>query len=376
MGRRAKGVKVVWRNGIGYARFTWAKERHFVSTGETDRGRAKAEADRIYAEIVSGRRRKVSAAVRVSAPLEDLFGDWLATLEGVLDVETLRTYRVTYVAGHFLGFFGKLDDVADESQVDAYARARMRKVLKSTVFKELGALRGFLRWAKMEGFITAIPTFPEFPKTSKGRRSGPQRAKANEMTEAQVVTAIAALPALSSRISKADRHRFAVRARFVVMYETGLRPATLDALRLGEHWSVGDTVMVIPDEDDKTRYGRTLTLTPMTIAALHDTVKALGLVDGDRIFGTHDYRTYLAAAGQAAGIAKLTDYDFRHARGTHLANRGAALPGIAYQLGHTQLTTTNKYAHTTKAAGDTALTVGSALDTDSGAVTDQEGSDR
>lgn len=362
MGRRAKGVKVVWRNGIGYARFTWAKERHFVSTGETDRGRAKAEADRIYAEIVSGRRRKVSAAVRVSAPLEDLFGEWLATLDGVLDVETLRTYRVTYVGGHFLDFFKKLDDVADESQVDAYARTRMRKVLKSTVFKELGALRGFLRWAKMEGFITAIPAFPEFPKTSKGKRSGPQRSKANEMTEAQVVTAIAALPALSSRISKADRHRFAVRARFVVMYETGLRPATLDALTLGIHWGVDWMWLDIRDEDDKTRYGRTLTLTDAALAALRDTVRALGLVNGALIFGAHDYRTYLAAAGKAAGVPTLTDYDFRHARGTHLANRGASLPGIAYQLGHTQLTTTNKYAHATKTAGDAALTAGSALD--------------
>lgn len=370
MGRKAEGLKVVWRDGIGYARFTWAKKREFVSTGESDPGRAKAEAERIYSEVVGGKRRKVSAAVRVSAPLLDLFGDWLATLEGVLDAQTLKTYRVTYVGRHFLDFFVKLDDVADESQVDAYARARLRKVLRSTVHKELGALRGFLRWAKMEGFITALPPFPEFPKTAKGKRSGSQRAKANELTEAQVLAAIAALPAISSRISSRTRHRFAVRARFVVAYETGLRPATLDALVLGEHWSVGNGWLTIPDEDDKSRYGRTVALTYGAASALIETARALGLKDGDLIFGQHDYRTYIKAAGGVALVKKLAPYDFRHARGTHLANRGAALPGIAYQLGHTQLTTTNKYAHATRAAGDLALTAGGALD--SGAIPDQE----
>lgn len=367
MGRKPEGLKVVWRERvdgtpIGHARFTWAKERHFISTGESDPRRAQEEAERIFAEVVSGRRRKVSAAVRVSAPLLDLFGDWLATLEGVLDQATLKTYRVTYVGRHFLDFFAKLDDVADESEVDAYARARLRKVLRSTVHKELGALRGFLRWAKMEGFITTIPPFPEFPKTAKGKRAGTQRAKANELTEAQVVASIQALPAISARISKKDRKRFAVRARFVVMYETGLRPATLDALRLGAHWNVGQWTLDIPDEDDKTRFGRSIGLTKEAILALHGTVQALGLEPGDLIFGAHDYRTYLKAAGGVALVKRLAPYDFRHARGTHLANRGAALPGIAYQLGHTQLTTTNKYAHATKAAGDLALTAGGALD--------------
>ena len=144
----AAPARSTWsRSALGCAAsfFTWAKKRYFISTGESDRGRAQVEAERIYAEVVSGRRRKVSAAVRVSAPLLDLFGDWLATLEGVLDAQTLKTYRVTYVGRLFLDFFAKLDDVADESQVDAFARARLRKVLRSTVHKELGALRGFLK---------------------------------------------------------------------------------------------------------------------------------------------------------------------------------------------------------------------------------------
>jgi site-specific recombinase XerD len=89
------------------------------------------------------------------------------------------------------------------------------------------------------------------------------------------------------------------------------------------------------------------------------------------IFGRHDYRVYLREAGLDDELrTQLAAYDFRHARGTHLVDRGAALSGVAYQLGHTQVSTTSKYAHATKRAGDAALAVGGADLT--GALPDQE----
>ncbi len=359
MGRHAEGWKLVWRNGYGHVRFTFNKTRHFISTGEGDPTRAREAAARIYAEVISGKRRKVAAAIRVIQPLETLFAEWLASLEGVLDPETVKTYRNTYVPTHFVPHFGSFDAI-DDASIDAYARGRLRAVLRKTVYKELGALRGFLRWCRMEGFIAALPAFPEFPKTAKGKRSGPQRAKANPLTEAQVRDAILRLPFLSARVSKKDRRLFAVRPRFVVAYETGLRPSTLDALSVPEHWQPGSDVLVVTDEIDKTRFGRELTLTKDARAALEATVLALGIAKGP-IFGRHDYRSHLKAAGLDGDLASpLAPYDFRHARGTHLVDRGAALSGVAYQLGHTQVTTTNKYAHATKRAGDAALDAGGA----------------
>ncbi len=355
MGRHAEGLKVAWRNGYAYARFTWKKTPYFLATGERDPVRAKAEAERIYADVISGRFRKVAAAVRSSRPLDEFFAEWLATLEGVLDHETIKTYRVTYVPTHFLPFFGTFERASDAAAVDAYARARLRKVKRKTMQKELGALKGFLRWARLEGFIDRLPDWPDLPRSSKGIRSGTQREKAIELSEAQVRAAILSMPILSARISKADRHRFVVRPRFVVAYETGLRPATLDGLRVPDHWRPGSNALVIPDELDKARFGRTLTLTPAARAALEATCQVLGLTSG-LLFGTHDYRTYL----KRAGVPGLAAYDFRHARGTHLLDRGATLTGAGYQLGHTQQTTTAKYVHATRAAGDAALAVGGA----------------
>jgi integrase len=368
MGRRAKGFSILWRDGWGVCRFTWQGRRYFVATGERDPDRAQAKGAQIYAEVTSGRRRNVAAAVRVLEPLEVLFARWLGSLEGVLDEATVKTYRRVYVPTHFMPFF-KSFDALDEVAIASYARSRVRVVLKKTVHKELGALRGFLRWCVEEGFLSAVPPFPEFPRTVKGKRAGAQRAKANSLTEEQVRAAIAKLPLLSSRVSKKDKRLFAVRDRFVVAYETGLRPATLDLLEVPTHWRPGSDVLVVEDDMDKTRFGRTLTLTPEAKAALERTVATLRITSG-LIFGQHDYRSHLANAGLDDGLAtSLAPYDFRHARGTHLVNRGASLSGVAYQLGHTQVTTTNKYAHATKKAGDDALGAGSAL---SGAIVDPE----
>lgn len=365
MGRHAEGLKVVWRNGYGHARFTWQKRREFISTGERDPARAQVKAEQIYAEVIGGKRRRVSAAVRVLQPLDKLFAEWLAALEGVLDEETVKTYRTVYVPTHFVPFFRSFDRACDEAAIDAYARERIRKVLRKTLHKELGALRGFLRWCKMEGFIDSLPAWPELPRTAKGKRAGKQRAKANELSEDDVVSAIMSMPEMSARISKSSRHRFVVRPRFVVAYETGLRPATLDTLSIPEHWRPGSDVLVIADEHDKARFGRKLSLTPTAQNALERTCELLGITAGP-IFGRHDYRTYLARAG----IAKLAAYDFRHARATHMLDRGASLSGVAYNHGHTQTTTTSKYTHPTRRAGDAALKVGGA--DLSGAVPDQE----
>jgi integrase len=172
------------------------------------------------------------------------------------------------------------------------------------------------------------------------------------------VQAIMSMPVLSHRISKADRRRFAVRPRFVVAYETGLRPATLDAISIPEDWKIGASTLRIDEEDDKARFGRTVTLTETARLALEQTVAELGITRGI-IFGRHDYRVYLRDAG-LDGVARLAAYDFRHARATHQLDRGASLSGVAFQHGHTQLTTTAKYTHPTKRAGDAALAVGGA----------------
>jgi integrase len=52
----------------------------------------------------------------------------------------------------------------------------------------------------------------------------------------------------------------------------------------------------------------------------------------------------------------FTAYDLRHARATQWAESGN-LVGVAYLLGHKQITTTNKYAKPNRAAAERVLGV-------------------
>jgi hypothetical protein len=134
---------------------------------------------------------------------------------------------------------------------------------------------------------------------------------------------------------------FPIFAFYVFSYETGLRPSTLYKLRWDD-WE--GTMLHIRPETDKARYGRMLPLSLLAqecLAALHS--EAATTV----IFPQHDLRKHWLAAATKGGIPKAAPYDLRHARATHLLDRGASLSATAYLLGHRQMTTTNTYAHGT-----------------------------
>jgi hypothetical protein len=149
--------------------------------------------------------------------------------------------------------------------------------------------------------------------------------------------------------------RFAVRARFRVAWETALRPSTIDQLSIPENYVRGASVLVITDEIDKVRFGRELPLTDAARAALEQVCPERGIV-----FGRHDYRDQIKkAAAEVLPPEKartFTAYDLRHARATQWAESGN-LVGVAYLLGHKQVTTTNRYARPNRAAAERVLLV-------------------
>jgi len=53
---------------------------------------------------------------------------------------------------------------------------------------------------------------------------------------------------------------FPVRARFVVAWETALRPQTIDQLRAPDDYRRGNASLLIRDEVDKNRFGREVPL--------------------------------------------------------------------------------------------------------------------
>ena len=144
MARTAEGWKLRTdpRTGIVYVRFRHQKIRYSISTGERDPGPAAKKAAIIYAEVISGRWQRQLVIARPGQPLEEIAAEWLADIEGECRKNTWKLY-VIHVGTHFAPFFGSLDRVTESGSVD-YSRARLKKVLRVTLVKELTTLRRFM----------------------------------------------------------------------------------------------------------------------------------------------------------------------------------------------------------------------------------------
>jgi integrase len=172
-------------------------------------------------------------------------------------------------------------------------------------------------------------------------------------TAGEMESIISKLPDYAT--SKRSGERFPVRARFRVAWESSLRPATLAKLSVPENYRPGAAALTITDETDKSRYGRELPLSVNARKAFDSVCPAAGI-----IFGRHDFRTLLRPAARAAGIdayraGRISDYDFRHSRLTHLGQVTSNLSGVMYLAGHKQPATTARYMRPQKAAAEDVL---------------------
>jgi integrase/recombinase XerC len=355
MARHAEGWKLAppdHRTGIHPVRFTFQGRRRQISTGRRDPTEASIEAARIYAEVVSGRYRpdlviaKSAAPARPGTPLDETASLWLADFSADHDETTVETYGI-YVATHWQPFFGSLDRMVTPT-INDYTRARLRKVIRGTVLKELSALRGFVAWCFEKGHIRELPIVEAPPAKATGTpdTTRPHKLAPVELSEKQIAAFVKALPEWSD--GKWGKRRFRVRAAMEFSYETGLRAETVRSI-VGADFVEGK--LRIRDEADKARWGRTLPLSDRARKIL----AGIGAKDLEPFFGRHDYRAYIEAACTAAKIPQLSPHDLRHARGSHLVDRTADLRGGAFLLGHKEITTMNRYARPTEKAAERAL---------------------
>jgi integrase len=352
MARTAEGWALVRsgrpENKIWFVRFTHRGYRVKRSTGEAEIGRAKEAAARIYADVLCGRQDETGTRSSASVePLDVLFAHWLVCLESALDETTVDQYGM--YARRFITFFRTLDRISKSSAAD-YARARLREVRRKTVLKELSALRGFLAWCVEKGLLRGLPLIVSPTRNSVGRPDPRGRFKGDhvDLCEAEIEAVIAALPQRS-------RRGHAARAFFRVLWETGLRPSTVAALRAPEDYRKGNSFLMIRDEIDKNRFGRKLPLSPAAREALDQVCPDVGL-----LFGAHRLRETLRAAARRANLAddkaeRVTNYDFRHARLTFMASTTPDLAGIAYLAGHRHVSTTALYVHGRLKAAENVL---------------------
>jgi integrase len=319
-----------------------------VATGSGDLEEASRRAGGIYAEYHSGARHARLKATDPRASVAAVAAHWLADVESELDSGTLDTMLV-YVR-HFERFFRTMGSITDAACA-RFGRERLAHVKRQTVQKELNALKRFLRWCAEQGILTRAPVVPSPPRRAFGTPfEKRRRSKPTPLTPTEATAIIDALPEWS-RSKKCER--FPVKARFRLAWETALRPRTVSQLSVPENFVRGSRVLVITDEIDKVRFGRELPLTEPAREAIESVCPERGL-----IFGDHDYRDQLQKAARATlppeKAATFAAYDLRHARATQWAESGN-LVGVAYLLGHKQVTTTNKYARPNRMAAEKVL---------------------
>jgi integrase len=141
-----------------------------------------------------------------------------------------------------------------------------------------------------------------------------------------------------------------------------LRPQTIDQLRAPDDYRPGNRSLLIRDEVDKNRFGREVPLSAAARAALDQVCPEVGL-----LFGSHDYRRLLRVAANEAGIdeyraARISDYDLRHSRLTHLGQVSSNLSGVMFLAGHKQPATTARYLRPQKQAAAEVLDAAAAAD--------------
>jgi integrase len=347
MGRRAQGFVVRRVGGIWTVRFRVQGTRHDFSTGvKVESGQqapsdaALRSAEQIYVAALQGKRivRATTARNLAAGTPDQALGAWL----GEIAVRGVTRKQYENYAVQWLREWGNA--FPSESEIATYVRRRLREVTRKSVVNELSALRNFSTWGVEAGDLGDPLVIPKIPKSTLGTPFRTRRrTRAPELSAAEVEALISALPEVSGMAGTQRGDRFPVRDRFIVMWDTTLRPETLDRLSTPEHWSPGETVLRITAEIDKEGAAREIPLSPRALAAVKRVAPAAG-----PIFGAHRYDRFLRAAASAvlpaSKAAIFTGQHIRSAAITRALERTANLPGVMHLAGHTQAGTTSGYA--------------------------------
>lgn len=347
MGRTATGWKLRQRAPThAFTARIWLNGRELErSTGTRDPQEAAREAARIYAAEVAREPRKRQVR-RGGLTLEELIAAWVVSLESTHDADTVETWGL-YANTHWFPHYLETRNLTAAMNAE-YMRARLLKVQASTVGKELSALRRFVAWCEEVGEVVPAPAVPVLSKRTVGTvYAKRRRVAAIPLSPDECEAILADLP----EWSKSKRvPRFPIRARFLVAYETGLRPETLDLIEAPTHYRKGSATITLSPELDKNRLGREVPLSKRARVALDAICPAKGL-----IFGAHDYREHVAAAAKKALPKERADVfaaaHLRSARITHWLESSQNLTGVQYLAGHKRATTTAGYVRASLRAG-------------------------
>jgi integrase/recombinase XerC len=233
---------------------------------------------------------------------------------------------------------------------------------KSSIARKLAAIRSFFKYAVREGIVVRNPA--RMVSTPKLPKRIPAVLSAEDLNA--FLDGVVANPKRSGRRKNGgmhdDSHLMVKRDRAIleILYASGLRVSELTGLNLADI-DRKDLILRVRGKGNKERivpYGGKAETALQAYEPLREEMlrKAKGHGDHQAIFLNH-FGTRLTQRSVARIVKKyarlanvnwdLHPHSLRHAFATHLLADGADLRAIQELLGHSSLSTTQRYTHAT-----------------------------
>ena len=223
--------------------------------------------------------------------------------------------------------------------IRSYLTHLMKRATRATAQRHLAAIKSFFRYREVTGGAS---------NPARGLRS-PRREQhlPSVLRENEVAELIGERPVEGDRAGLRDR------AMAETLYSTGLRIGELVAL----NWADLDLEMsMLRVRHGKGNKERIVPIGEPAIEALHAWRRNMPVANdrGGPIFTnlrggritTRSVETIVARLLARSGVQnRITPHGLRHSFATHLLDHGADLRSIQEMLGHTNLTTTQRYTH-------------------------------
>jgi integrase/recombinase XerC len=237
----------------------------------------------------------------------------------------------------------ELEDLTADALRAFMARLGARRFERATVIRKVSAVRSFFRWLQREeNFEHTQPVRVRTPKT-KIRR--PKALEENEIVE------VLSAPDPVTPVGLRDR------AILELLYSSGIRISELVSLNTSD-FEVGKGMLKIRGKGGKERMAPVGKEAETAVSAWlevreqflkesanPDAGAALFLgVRGGRI-PVRSVQAMVRKYTLGRGLGGVSPHTFRHSFATHLLNRGAGLRPVQEMLGHSSLSTTQKYTH-------------------------------
>ncbi len=304
-----------------------------ISTGKTDRRDASKEERRLRAEAeansgltpraTNGRTLQILAAADLQRAENDrtterhqyvLRQRWLGTLERL---------------GHETA-----PEEVTEAKLSAFIKRReSENVRGQTIRRELCDVRRALLIAVDRGWLAKLPKWPRLKDSTK------DTALAGKLHSDEALRAV--LSQVSQDVREACAFCYATGLRFTELQRVNIAWLARPSFEAEVPW-----ILTLPPEATKTRHQRVVGISEEVAALMRRRAEE----HGPHIFPRRSgYSKALGRASRAAGYSQtITLRDLRHMFASEALQRSGDIQAVSDALGHSALTTTALYLHSTQ----------------------------